>query len=157
MKHFLYELKQPLIKSDLKRFLVEGILSSIIFGAFIGALDFYLTVYFQSILSIFTFLIFYYFLSNRLFRSFNQYHIIYSILSVVFLLIGVYMMGFTSQIFYLEVITGNIALYHKFLNPLIYFDFVWKWSFDISVIFFNLLYILIYVWICRTIYMQMKR
>lgn len=157
MKHFLYELKQPLIKSDLKRFLVEGILSSIIFGAFIGALDFYLTVYFQSILSIFTFLIFYYFLSNRLFRSFNQYHIIYSILSVVFLLIGVYMMGFTSQIFYLEVITGNISLYHKFLNPLIYFDFVWKWSFDISVIFFNLLYILIYVWICRTIYMQMKR
>lgn len=157
MKHFLYELKQPLIKSDLKRFLVEGILSSIIFGAFIGALDFYLTVYFQSILSIFTFLIFYYFLSNRLFRSFHQYHIIYSILSVVFLLIGVYMMGFTSQIFYLEVITGNIALYHKFLNPLIYFDFVWKWSFDISVIFFNLLYILIYVWICRTIYMQMKR
>lgn len=157
MKHFLYELKQPLIKSDLKRFLVEGILSSIIFGAFIGALDFYLTVYFQSILSIFTFLIFYYFLSNRLFRSFHQYHIIYSILSVVFLLIGVYMMGFTSQIFYLEVITGNISLYHKFLNPLIYFDFVWKWSFDISVIFFNLLYILIYVWICRTIYMQMKR
>ena len=55
MKRFLYELKQPFIKSDLIRFVIEGILGSLIFGAFIGALDFYLTVYFQSILSIFTF------------------------------------------------------------------------------------------------------
>ncbi|MDY0210999.1 MAG: hypothetical protein RBQ91_06320 [Acholeplasma sp.] len=157
MKHFLYELRQPLIKGDLRQFLIEGILSSVIFGAFIGALDFYLTFYFQSILSIFTFLIFYYFVSNRLFRSFNQYHIIYSILAVFFLLVGVYMMGLTSQLFYLQVVTGNLGLYHKFLNPLLYFEFIWKWSFDFGVIFFNLLYILIYAWICKTIYMQMKR
>lgn len=157
MKRFLYELKQPFIKSDLIRFVIEGILGSLIFGAFIGALDFYLTVYFQSILSIFTFLIYYYFISNRLYRSFNQYHILYSILAVVFLLTGVYMMGLVGQIFYLQVITGNLSRFAQFLNPLLYFDFIWRWSFDFSVIFFNLIYILLYIWICRTIYMQMKR
>lgn len=157
MKHFLYELKQPIIKSDLMRFLMEGFLGSIVFGAFIGAVDFYLTVYFQSILSIFTFLFFYYFIANRLFKSFNQYHILYSILAIFFLMFGVYMMGLVGQLFYLQIQTGSLVFFKNFLNPLLYFDFLWKWSLDFGVIFFNLIYILLYIWISRTIYMQMKR
>lgn len=157
MKHFLYELKQPIIKSDLIRFLTEGLLSSVVFGAFIGALNFYLENVFQSILSIFTFLIFYYFVSNRLYRSFNQYHILYSILAVFFLLFGIYVMGVAGVAFRLQVIFNSLNGLQYALNPLLYFDFIWRWAFDFSVIFFNVIYILLYTWICRTIYMQMKR
>ena len=87
MQHFLEELKKPLIKSDLKGFIIEGFLASIVAGAFIGAFEFYFEFVFDSILSIFGFIIFYYFLSSRLYKSFSQYHILYSILAVFFFIL----------------------------------------------------------------------
>lgn len=37
MKRLLYALKEPFIPADMKRFLLEGFLASIVFGGFIGA------------------------------------------------------------------------------------------------------------------------
>jgi hypothetical protein len=164
MKHLLYELKQPFIKADMKRFITEGLLASLIFGGFIGALDFILENYFDSILAIFTYLILYFFLSNRLFRSFNQYHIWYSILAVVFLLMAEYAMGLTAYLLVIQIITGNASVVFgdfrtaiSVLNPLIYFSYFWVWSLSFRVIFSNLLQILFTIYFCFSIYRMMKR
>ncbi len=164
MKHLMYELKQPFYKEDMKRFLLEGFLASVVFGGFIGALDFILSNYFNSILAIFTYLILYYFLSNRLFRSFNQYHIWYSILAVFFLLLAEYAMGLTANLLVIQIITGNATVIFSdvrtaisILNPLIYFSYIWRWSLSFEVIFSNLIQILFVVYFSFSIYRVMKR
>lgn len=164
MKHLLYELRQPFIKQDMKRFIFEGLLASLIFGAFIGALDFILENYFDSILAIFTYLILYFFLSNRLFRSFNQYHIWYSILAVVFLLMAEYAMGLTANLLVIQIITGNAGVIFgdfstaiAILNPLIYFSYFWAWSLSFEVIIYNLIQILFTFYFSFSIYRMMKR
>ena len=164
MKHLLYELKQPFIKEDMKRFILEGLLASLIFGGFIGALDFILENYFNSILAVFTFIILYIFLSNRLFRSFRQYHIWYSILAVVFLLMGKYAMRLTANLLVIQIITGNASVVFGsvstaiwILNPLIYFSYFWFWLWDFEVILYNVLEILLTLYFSVSIYRMMKR
>ncbi len=164
MKRLLYELKEPFIKEDMKRFLLEGFLASIVFGGFIGALDFYLDNYFNSILAIFTYLILYFFLSNRLYRSFNQYHVWYSILAVFFLLLAEYAMGVVANLLVIQIITGNAAVVFgqfstaiQILNPLIYFSYFWRWALNFELIFYNLIQILFTVYFSYSIYQLMKR
>lgn len=164
MKHLLYELKQPFIKADMKRFLLEGFLASIVFGGFIGALDFYLENYFNSILAVFTYLIMYFFLSNRLYRSFSQYHTWYSILAVFFLLFSEYIMGVTAYLLVAQIITGNAALLFTniwtataVLNPMLYFSYFWFWILDFEVIINNVLSILFTIYFSYSIYQMMKR
>jgi hypothetical protein len=164
MKHLLYELKQPFIKSDMKRFILEGFLASLVFGAFIGALTFILANYFNSILSLFTFIILYIFLSSRLFRSFNQYHIWYSILAVFFLLMAEYAMGLIANLLVIQIIDGNISVVFssfstaiRILNPLLYFSYFWSWSLNFGVIISNLIQILFTVYFSYSIYQMMKR
>lgn len=164
MKHLLYELKQPFIKSDMKRFILEGFLASFVFGGFIGALTFILANYFNSILVLFTFIILYIFLSNRLFRSFNQYHIWYSILAVFFLLLGEYAMGLTANLLVIQIVDGNLSVVFssfstamRILNPLGYFSYFWLWSLNFGVIISNLIQIFFTVYLSYSIYQMMKR
>ena len=164
MKRLLYALKEPFIPADMKRFLLEGFLASIVFGGFIGALDFYLGNYFNSILAIFTYLILYFFLSNRLYRSFSQYHIAYSILAIFFLLLSEYMMGLTANLLIIQLITGNATtVFSNFwsaiaiLNPLIYFSYFWVWLPNFDVILNNILQILFTIYFSYSIYQMMKR
>ncbi|MDX9807756.1 MAG: hypothetical protein RBS87_04235 [Acholeplasma sp.] len=164
MKHLLYELKQPFLKSDMRRFLFEGFLASIVFGGFIGAFEFILANYFNSILANVAFLILFYFLSDRLYRSFSQYHIWYSILAVFFLLFSKYIMGLTSFLLVVQIITGNASVVFSdfwsavlVLNPLLYFQFLWFWILDFEVIINNLLQLLFTIYFSYLIYQRMKR
>ncbi len=164
MKHLLYELKQPFLKSDMRRFLFEGFLASIVFGGFIGAFEFILANFFNPIFAIIAFLILFYFLADRLYRSFSQYHIWYSILAVFFLLFSEYIMGLTSYLLFEQIISGNaLNLFSDFwsavlvLNPLLYFQFLWFWILDFEVIINNLLQILFTIYFSYLIYQRMKR
>ena len=164
MKHLLYELKQPFLKSDMRRFLFEGFLASIVFGGFIGAFEFILANFFNPIFAIIAFLILFYFLADRLYRSFSQYHIWYSILAVFFLLFSEYIMGLTSYLLFEQIISGNaLNLFSDFwsavlvLNLLLYFQFLWFWILDFEVIINNLLQILFTIYFSYLIYQRMKR
>ncbi|MDD4469193.1 MAG: hypothetical protein PHR29_04555, partial [Acholeplasmataceae bacterium] len=90
--NFINKLKEPIHKPDLRRFLLEGFLGAIVFGSMMGAINFFLRNSALSLISLFTFLIYYVFMFNRLYRSFSFYHIIYSILGVFFILLGDYFM-----------------------------------------------------------------
>lgn len=156
MKDFINRFKQPIQKQDLRSFLIEGFLASIVFGAFIGAFEFYFDFVFDSILSIFGFIIFYYFLSNRLYRSFSDYHIIYSILAVFFLLFGLYVTGITKLVFFQRYLLGDIYEFIGLLDPRLYFSYLYSYSLSFEVIFYNLINTLFTIIVSVMLYRRMS-
>ncbi|CCV66062.1 MAG: hypothetical protein RBQ95_05305 [Paracholeplasma sp.] len=155
MKTFINKLKQPIDKSDLKGFIIEGFLASIVFGAFIGAFEFYFEAVFDSILSIFGFVIFYYFMSSRLYKSFREYHILYSILAVFFLLFGMYVTGFTKMMFLQKLLIGDVLDVIGFLDPRLYFSYLYLYSTNSMVIFNNLINTLFTIIVSVMLYRRM--
>lgn len=155
-KIFYNKLKEPIHKPDLRRFLLEGFLGAIVFGSMMGAINFILRNSAFSIISLFTFLIYYVFMFNRLYRSFSFYHIIYSILGVFFILLGDYFMGVSYNILFWFIVSEGQIIWQLF-NPIIHFQFLFSWTLNPLDIFLNLLNILIYVYIIVTTYRRMKR
>ncbi|NMA05920.1 MAG: hypothetical protein GX931_06095 [Acholeplasmataceae bacterium] len=157
--HFFRNLKnkfkEPISKHDIKRFLMEGFLGAVIFGSFMGMAQFFILTTNLSFLSLLTFLIFYVFLTRRLYRSFSFYHIWYSILAVFFVLLGDYFINVTGHLLFFFIKTKQIVW--EVFNPLIYYNFLYYWPKDIFTILYNLLSIILYVVICVTTYIQMKR
>ncbi len=154
--NFINKLKEPIHKPDLRRFLLEGFLGAIVFGSMMGAINFFLRNSAFSLISLFTFLIYYVFMVNRLYRSFSFYHIIYSILAVFFILLGDYFMGVTYNVLYWFIVSEGLIIWQLF-NPIIHFQFLFSWTLNPLDIFLNLLNILIYAYIIVMTYRRMKR
>lgn len=147
-------MKEPIAKNEFKRFLKEGLLVSLLFAAMLGTLEFLVSFTQFSFLTLFVFVIYYVFLIKRLRGSFNFYHIIYSILAVVFLLIGDYIMGVSGAAIEFYYLTGTIPL--KIFNPIYQFSFLFYWQLDAFLIIINLLNIFIYGIIIYFTYQRMK-
>ena len=154
--NFYNNLKEPIHKPDLKRFLLEGFLGAIVFGSMMGAISFILRNSVFGFVSLFTFLIYYVFMFNRLYRSFSFYHIIYSILGVFFILLGDYFMGVSYNVLYWFIVSEGQIIWQLF-NPIIHFQFLFIWTLNPLDIFLNLLNILIYAYIIVMTYRRMKR
>ena len=111
--HFFNNLKdkfkEPISKHDIKRFLTEGFLGSIVFGSFMGAVQFFILTTNLNFLSLLIFLIFYVFLTRRLYKSFSFYHIWYSILAVFFVLLGDYFINVTGHLLFFFIKTKQIG------------------------------------------------
>lgn len=147
--------KEPMSKHDRKRFLLEGFLGAVIFGSFMGAVDYFILTTNLAFLSLFTFIVFYTFMTRRLYRSFSFYHIWYSILAVVFVLLGDYFINVFGHALYFYQTVGKIPL--AIFNPIIYYRFLYVWSADAMVILLNIVSIIVYIFICIMTYIQMKR
>ncbi len=150
------KLKEPIHKPDLKRFLFEGLLGAIIFGSLMGAIDFFLMNSSFRMISLFTFVIYYVFMVNRLYKSFSFYHIIYSILGVFFIILGDYFMGVTQYLLYGFIVSNGQIIWELF-NPVFHFQFLFIWTLNPLDIFLNILNILIYIYIIVMTYRRMKR
>lgn len=155
MKRLLHELKEPLAKKELGKFILEGLLASILFATMLGVLEFFVSLTKFSILSLFVFIIYYTFLIRRLRQSFNFYHIIYSILAVVFLILGDYIIGVSGLAIRQLYLTGKFSL--AVFNPVYNFTFLFYWPLDPVVIIVNILNIFIYGLIIYYTYHNMKR
>lgn len=151
---FWRQLKEPLVKKELLRFIKEGLLVSILFATMLGVLEFLVGFTQFSFLTIFVFIIYYLFLIKRLRGSFHFYHIIYSLLAVVFLIIGDYVMGVSGAAIEFYYYTNAVPL--KIFNPIYYFSFLFYWPLDAFYIVINLLNIFIYGIIIYFTFQRMK-
>ncbi len=155
MKKFFKKFREPLVKKELKKFLLEGFLGAIVFGSMLGTVDYFFNVFNMNFLSFFTFLIFYIFITRRLYRSFHFYHIIYSVLAVFFVILGDYFISVSHQVIFLLLETGKIL--PLVFSPLFQFRFLFYWPPDVVHIIVNILNIIIYLLICFLTYNHMKR
>lgn len=119
------ELKRPIHKGDLMPVIRQGIFMSFTGGLIIGAvqlvmlftMDFTLTWIFLFLLSMMT--------AKRIRDAFQSYHVIFSILSVVFFMLAYYFMSLTTYTGLNFIMGyGEISDYISLLNPFIYFQFL---------------------------------
>ncbi len=152
--NYFRQFKEPIMKKELRRFLLEGLLLSTLFAAMLGALRFLVVFTPFAFLSLFVFVIYYMFLMKRLRGSFYVYHVWYSILAVLFLLIGDYIMGVSSDM--ITLLYSKQPLSIHILNPIHQYTFLFYWAFDAFQIAINLLSIFIYGIIIYLTYQRMK-
>ena len=90
-------LKEPIYKDDLKNVLLYGSLHMVLFGVLAGALQFFANAYLGLGFSLLLYLIAYMIGKEIRDRTFN-YHIVYSMLSVLFFIVGyiIYNVSFYS-------------------------------------------------------------
>lgn len=151
---FVRKLKEPILKKELLSFLREGFLATIVFAAMLGTLNFLVLFTPFAFLSLFVFVIYYMFLVKRLRGSFYVYHIIYSILAVLFLFLGDYVISVAGNV--IEALYLGIKIEPSFFNPVYHFSFLYYWTLDLMHIITNLLSIFIYGIISYFIYQRMK-
>lgn len=149
------QFKNQIFKKEFPKFLFEGLLIVFIVGGALGFLDIALmTTDFLYILRFFTFYMFYIVLIRRLRGSFSAYFKIYSVLAVVFLYVGLYVMG-VSSLFAYTIIPGGPSFSPVIFNPLIAFR-LYAWTNAIDIIF-NLINVAFYILIGVFTYRNMKR
>lgn len=146
--------KEKIYRKELYRFIIEGILGSVVFGSALGAINFFLMESFLDFFNIFTFIILYYFLVKRLYESFHFYHITYSILAIFFLFLGDYFVTTIRIIMQTFQVTNYIWL--GAFNPLYYFSSIISFS-SVSGIIISSFNIFINVLISYMVFMRMKR
>lgn len=154
-KNLINKFKEPMSKHDRKRFIIEGFLGAILFGSLMGALKFFILTTNFAYISILTFIIFYTFMTRRLYKSFSFYHIWYSILAVFFVLLGDYFISVFGHMLlsYYQTATISLAVF----NPIPYYRFLYDWPADVMTIIMNIISIITYLFICVLTYIQMKR
>ena len=119
---------QPVNKKDVLPVLRSGFFMSITGGLIIGALHLLFMYYLDFSLSWLFLLILAHLIARRILQSYQHYHILFSIISVLFYIFAYYLMNLTmmmgiyfiSDVFSMEIVRYliNPLLYFRFLNPL---------------------------------------
>lgn len=125
-----YYWKEHIYKDDLKSVLINGFLIAIFVGILGGVCDYAMGLINFSI-SI-SFILLYYFMSTRLKKAYFTYHILYPVLSLVFLTLGFMIADFT----YLFIGIRDLSAFYLFTSPYYYFYFITKPISNI-ILFFN--------------------
>ena len=156
----LYNWKQPIYRNDLISVLLNGILTAILSGILAGALDYLLSIL-NFPLSFGLFIICY-LIGYRLRKSFYSYHILYPVLSILFMLIALFVSDVTklcmiyNSLSALPQILTNPNLYISFiLGPFYYFYLCIK-SFDVVNLLLGALDVVIYIWAFMICYKTVK-
>ena len=136
--------KQPLYKDDLLNVLKNGLLTAVLYGILMGALQ-----YLFGVLSGFYFSIFIYgiafFIVKKVKNSYYNYHILYPLLGVIFFLIGYIFYGATQYIFVIRELGFSFqALIMQVFQIIRLFDLTIYISFDMDA-FNYLLDLLIFI------------
>jgi len=122
---FTEQMKLPLHKDDLMPVIRQGIFMSFTGGLLIGALHAFFTFQFGFSLTWLFLFILAHLTASRIRRSYNKYHILYSILSIFFFILAYYLMSITLNLgvlFLYDALVSNFIL--QVLNPLPYFSFI---------------------------------
>lgn len=122
---FKHEFKKPIHREDLMPVLGSGIFMSFTGGLIIGVLHLVFMYYLQFSLTWLFLLILAHLIAKRIQSSYQNYHILYSFLSIFFFIISFYLMNvtLTTGIYFISnVINTEIAI--SLLNPLLYFRFL---------------------------------
>ncbi len=118
------QLKLPIRKDDLMPVIRQGIFMSFTGGLLIGALHAFFSFQFGFTLTWLMLFILAHLTASRIKRSYSEYHILYSILSVFFFLLAYYLMSITLNLgvlFLYDALVVSFIL--QVLNPLQYFNF----------------------------------
>lgn len=134
--------KQPLYKEDLVPVIKQGIFVAFVGGLFIGAVDLFISyLWGVSVVWMLCILMAYY-LAKRIREAYVQYHIWYSIISVISFIIGFYFLNVVAHVGVLFVLNyTDVNLYLAQLDPLPYFWFLlpWQWFNPMYSVFSGLL------------------
>lgn len=154
-RNLINEFKEPILKQELKRFILEGLLLVFVLAFILGAMEFLVQFTRFQVLGLFSFLIYLVILRKRLHEKFSYYHILYSLLAVVFLILGEYVMGVSGQL--MVHLYYKIPITAQILNPLFIFSYLFDWNKDFFGITMNMLNIVIYIIIIHFLWQNMKR
>lgn len=149
------EFKNKILKKELIRFIVEGLLIIFVLGIMIGFLDIvFLLSKPTSIILYFTSFFFYVFLTRRLKKTFSAYFKIYSVLAVIFVVFGFYVIRIASQ-FAITLVPGGGIFNYKIFNPLVAFGLYSGWTSFLGILT-NVVNLLFYTIISIATYENMK-
>lgn len=142
--NFLNQFKEPIHKSDIMPVIRQGIFMSFVGGLLIGSIQMLFFYMFDFSLLWLMMFVFAYLLAKRIRTAYMEYHIVFSILSVFFFVLGFFIFNST---FYIGLFSLTMKLEIQqilyIMNPAIAFQFLNPFSgyfFDVSnlldVIFF---------------------
>lgn len=123
--NFFEQMKLPIRKDDLMPVIRQGIFMSFTGGILIGALHAFFSFQFGFSLTWLFLFILAHLTASRIRRSYNEYHILYSLLSIFFFVLAYYLMSITLNLgvlFLYDALVANFIL--QVLNPLQYFSFL---------------------------------
>ena len=113
MRRIINQFKEPIYKDDLKRAILYGFLSTLLFGTLAGALQYFANITLGLEFGILIYMIAY--MIGREFRDrIYTYHILYSVLGVVFFILGYFIYHFTIVLFSFKSL--SVALQFFFSN-----------------------------------------
>ena len=114
MRRLINQFKEPIYKDDLKRVLLYCGLSSVLFGALAGALQFLafttIGIGFSIVIYMIAFMI-----GKELRDKVFTYHILYSVLGVAFFFIGCYFYSVSLEMFIYKDFLGSLS-FSSFIN-----------------------------------------
>ena len=155
--------KEPIYKNDVIGVLVNGLIAAILGGILGGSIDYLLNVVWGFPLS-FSVLIVMFFIIWRVRKGFYSYHILYPVLSLVFLIIGIFFVEYTViSIGYMTI--GNYNIHTILITPLFWEQFlmspIYTLRFGIMYgsakdIIFGILDIIFYIWAFWYVYRMVK-
>jgi hypothetical protein len=124
----MQNMRNPIHKQDLMPVLYAGFFISITGGLIAGVIHMLFMSSFQFSLMWLFMLVIAHLLSRRIMQSYQSYHVLYSILSVLFFIFAYYIMQVTwsSGVFF---VSGyfNLNTFLGLLNPIYYFSFLFPW------------------------------
>lgn len=152
--------KEKIYLDDLKSIIINGLLAAILGGVLAGLVDFL----FVRILSVgisFGLLILFYFITGRMKKSYYNYHILYPVLSLVFMVIGLIFSEFSYYFCYFQslhtfklLISGSFYL-DVLLSP-VYNLIVFFKTFDILALVYGIINLLVYIYAFVICYRTVK-
>lgn len=98
MRRLINLFKEPIYKDDLKRVLIYGSIAMLLFGILAGALQFFANMYLGIGFGLLIYLIAY-MVGKEIKERIFTYHILYSVLAVVFFLIGYIIYNISYYVF----------------------------------------------------------
>lgn len=122
---FFNQMKLPIHRDDLMPVIRSGIFMSFTGGLLIGALHAFFSFQFGFSFTWLFLLILSHVTANRIRKSYNEYHLLYSILSVFFFFVAYYLMSITlnlGMLFLYDALVTSFIL--QVIQPFQYFNFM---------------------------------
>ncbi len=120
-----HEFSKPIDKQDLMPVLRSGFFMSFTGGLILGLVHFIFTYYFSFSIIWLLLLVLSHLMATRIRSSYQNYHILFSLISIVFFLFAYYLMNVTMTAgVYIILNLVSIDVFLPILNPFPYFTFL---------------------------------
>lgn len=157
----LYNWKQPIYKNDLINVIINGLLSAILGGILAGVLDFLFGEILHFPIS-FGLIIICYMIGARMSKGYYSYHILYPVLSILFMIIALVF----SEFAYIYCLLPHISTFRYLISISFYWNVLISpinyiiqciKSFNVMYLFVGILNLAIYIFAFRICYKLVQR